>query len=272
MTTTGTPPRSDAIARGALRGAGALVGAVAAILVVWSLALRVLNVSPFVAKSPVDVWRYLFVVPGAGGNRADIAANLVRTIEDASLGFTLGLVVAALVSLLFHLSRTVERMFVPTFTALHAIPMVTVAPILCLIFGRGAVATSVIGAAIVVVPAMLTMLQGLRAVPPTDVDMCIAYGGSAWSCLAKVALPHAVPTWFSAARVAVTTSVVGALLAEWLASGAGLGGQMLRDANQFQFARLWSSVVVLTVVSVVIYQVVGLIESTVSSRMRAARS
>jgi len=65
---------------------------------------------------------------------------------------------------------------------------------------------------------------------------------------------------FTAARVAVTTSVVGALLAEWLATGKGLGGQMAQDANEFEFARLWASVVVLTVVCVALYQVMSIIE------------
>lgn len=271
VTSVGTPSGPPAIVRAALRTTGTLAGAVAAILIVWSLALRVVNVSPYVAKTPLDVGRYLFVGQAAGSNRADIVANLVLTLGDASLGYAVGLLMAAFISLLFYFSRTTERMFAPTFTALHAIPMVTVAPILCLIFGRGTVGTAVIGAAIVFVPAMLTMLQGLRAVPRTDLDMCQAFGGSAWSCFAKVALPHAVPTWFSAARVAVTTATVGALLAEWLATGAGLGGQMLRDANQFQFARLWSSVVVLTVVCVVIYQLVSLVETAVGSRMSTTR-
>jgi ABC-type nitrate/sulfonate/bicarbonate transport system permease component len=237
-------------------------------VIVWSLFLRLVNVSPFVAKSPADVWNYLFTEPGAATHRSDIASHLMRTLTDASYGFILGLVLAAAVSLLFYFSRTVETMFIPTVTALHAIPMVTVAPILVLIFGRGALGTAVIGAAIVLIPALLTMLQGVRSTPRTEVDMVTAFGGSTFSAFFKVALPYAIPTWFTAARIAVTTSVVGALLAEWLATGEGLGGQMLKDANEFQFARLWSSVVVLTVVCVAIYQLVSVVEAAVGSRMR----
>jgi ABC-type nitrate/sulfonate/bicarbonate transport system permease component len=181
------------------------------------------------------------------------------------------LALAATVSLVFYFSDAIEQMFVPTMTALHAIPMVAVAPILVLVFGRGSAGTAVIGAAIVFVPALLTMLQGIKSAPSTDLDMCRAFGGSTWSLFIKVALPHAIPTWFTAARITVTTSTVGALLAEWLASGAGLGGEMLRDANEFQFGRLWSSVVVLTIVCVAIYQFVALVEAVVRSRMSSAR-
>ncbi|MER5837092.1 ABC transporter permease [Rhodococcus qingshengii] len=248
-----------------------LVGAVIAILTAWTLFIRLVDVSPFVAKSPTDVWNYLITDTDAAEHRAVITSNLARTLTDASYGFVLGLFLAAGVSLLFYFSATAEAMFIPSVTALHAIPMVTIAPILVLIFGRGLVGTAVIGAAIVVVPALLTMLQGIRSTPRTDVDMVVAYGGSTLSAFWKVALPHAIPTWFAAARLAVTTSIVGALLAEWLATGQGLGGQMLRDANEFEFARLWSSVVVLTVTCIVIYQIVSVIEAAVTSRMSAPR-
>lgn len=260
-----------ALTRGALRTAATLAATVVAIVVIWTLFIHVVNVSPFVAKSPLDVWDYLVTASAAGANRAEIAENLLTTLTDASLGFVLGLVLAAGVCVLFHFSHTVEGLFVPAVTAVHAIPMVTVAPILVLIFGRGPGGVAVIGAAIVFVPALLTMLQGIRACPRTELDVCTAYGGTSWSAFVKVALPHAIPTWFTAARVAVTSSVVGALLAEWLATGKGLGGQMLQDANEFQFARLWSSVVLLTVVCVAIYQLVTLFETAVATRMNPTR-
>ncbi|MET8796073.1 ABC transporter permease subunit [Nocardia sp. NPDC004568] len=257
--------------RSATRTLATVLGAVIAIVLVWTLFLRVVQVSPFVAKSPGDVLDYLFTAPEAAAHCAAILADLMRTLTDAAYGYLLGLALAAAVSLIFYFSRTVETMFGPTVTAVHAIPMVTVAPILVLVFGRGALATAVIGAAVVVVPALLTMLNGIRSTPRTDLDMITAFGGSRLDVFGKVALPHAVPTWFAAARVAVTTSVVGALLAEWLATGEGLGGQMLRAANEFQFDRLWASVVVLTVVCVAVYQVVAFAEELVAARMSAPR-
>ncbi|MGW1741274.1 ABC transporter permease [Nocardia sp. NPDC001965] len=266
-----TIPAGSPLVRSAARTVATVLGAVVAIVGVWTLFLRMVPVSPFVAKSPGDVLDYLFTAPEAAANRAAIGADLLRTLADASYGYLLGLALAGAVSLLFYFSRAVETMFGPTVTAVHAIPMVTVAPILVLVFGRGALATAVIGAAVVVVPALLTMLHGIRSAPRADLDMLTAFGGTRLDVFRKIALPHAVPTWFAAARVAVTTSVVGALLAEWLATGEGLGGQMLRAANEFQFDRLWASVVVLTVVCVAVYQVVAFAEDLVTARMSEPR-
>ncbi|NKY34513.1 ABC transporter permease subunit [Nocardia speluncae] len=268
---TTAPSKGNPLARSTARTLVTLAGAVLAIVLVWTLFLRTVNVSPFVAKSPADVWTYLITAPEAGAHRSAIVTDLLRTLTDAAYGYVLGLALAAAISLLFYFSRTAEAMFTPTITAIHAIPMVTVAPILVLIFGRGGPATAVIGASIVVVPALLTMLHGIRSAPRTDIDMITAFGASTLTTFIKVSLPHAVPTWFAAARVAVTTSVVGALLSEWLATGEGLGGQMLRAANEFRFDRLWASVVVLTVVCVLIYHVVAVVEDLVTARMTAPR-
>jgi NitT/TauT family transport system permease protein len=273
MTTASRPPGNafGAFARGAARSVLTLSGTIVAVVIVWTVFLRTVNVSPLVAKSPLDVWNYLVAAQGAAAHRSAIWSLLARTLTDASFGFALGLALAATVSLVFYFSDAVEQMFIPAMAALHAIPMVAAAPILVLAFGRGSAGTAVIGSAIVFVPALLTMLQGIKSAPRADLDMCRAFGGSTWTSFSKVALPHAIPAWFTAARITVTTSIVGALLAEWLASGAGLGGEMLRDANEFQFGRLWSSVVVLTIVCVAIYQFVALVEAVVRSRMNSAR-
>ncbi|MFI7453795.1 ABC transporter permease [Nonomuraea sp. NPDC049714] len=256
----------SALVRRAAGGLLVLVGTVAAVVVVWTVFLAVVDVSPFVAKTPTDVWTYLT----SAANRAAMWPLLGRTLADAGLGFAAGLGLSTAITVLFSFSGVAERMFLPALASLRAIPMVTVAPIVVLVFGREEAGTAAIGAAIVLVPALLTMLHGVRSAPAAGLDLCRAYGGTAWTAFTKVALPHAVPTWFTAARISVTTAIVGALLAQWLASGAGLGGQMMRDANEFQFDRLWASVVVLTVVCVAVYQVLALVETLVQSRLRSS--
>ena len=73
---------------------------------------------------------------------------------------------------------------------------------------------------------------------------------------------------FTAARISVPGCIIGALLAEWLAAGTGLGHQVLKDASFFAHTHLRSSVVVLTVVSVVLYYLVEAAESVVTTRFR----
>ena len=61
-------------------------------------------------------------------------------------------------------------------------------------------------------------------------------------------------------------SLIGALISEWLATGRGIGGAILRAIGRFRYSELWASVVVLTTTSILLYTAVGLIEAAVLAR------
>jgi ABC-type nitrate/sulfonate/bicarbonate transport system permease component len=88
--------------------------------------------------------------------------------------------------------------------------------------------------------------------------------------LFKVQLPSALPSLFASAKIAAPGAMLGAVLAEWLSTGQGLGYLMLTASTSSEFALLWSGVVLITVASVVIYAIVGIIETPVLDRFGPA--
>ena len=62
-------------------------------------------------------------------------------------------------------------------------------------------------------------------------------------------------------------AITGALLAEWLAVGGGIGGSIAGYVPQAQFSALWTSVVAITAVSLILYNVVQIVEDVVLARM-----
>lgn len=116
---------------------------------------------------------------------------------------------------------------------------------------------------VVFFPSLVNTVFGLRSAPPHAVDLCRAYGASTWTTLRTVSLPSALPAVFASARIAVPSAVIGALLAEWLATGRGLGYQMLQDTSAFGYDDLWASAVVLCLASVALYALVGVVEAAV---------
>ena len=75
---------------------------------------------------------------------------------------------------------------------------------------------------------------------------------------------------FAAARVSVPGAVTGALLAEWLSTGTGIGGQITKFNAQAQFDQLWASVAIITIITLTLYNIVQVIENVVLSRMGMA--
>ncbi len=249
--------------------AGTLAVTLVSLVVVvfaWWAFLRIFDVKPLVGKSPLDVFRYLFIVPAASANRASMLADFAVTLGHAGLGFVAGLAAALLVSIGFVLSRLAEQTLMPLALVLRSVPLVAMTPLIVLVFGRSTAAVAVISGIVVFFPSLVNIGLGLRSGSKLSADLIRAYGGSRLAFLRKVAVPNALPALFVAARISVPGALIGALLAEWLATGNGIGYRMQYDVTAFKAADLWASVALVTLVSLALYFAVGLIEAVVLTR------
>lgn len=121
-------------------------------------------------------------------------------------------------------------------------------------------------------PSLVTTVLGLRSASRGALDLVTAYGGGRSARLRRVMLPSGVPALFASARLAVPGAMIGALMAEWLATGRGSGATMIKAVGGFRYIEMWASVVVVTGASLVLYAVVGIVESLVVARMGLAGS
>jgi ABC-type nitrate/sulfonate/bicarbonate transport system permease component len=138
--------------------------------------------------------------------------------------------------------------------------------LIALVFGRGLVSVTVIAGIVTFFPTLVNVVVGLRAAPSLSVDVVLAYGGGSGQVLRKVALPAALPSLFASARIAAPAALLGALLAEWLATGKGLGALMLNSTTTSAYDTLWASVAVFTVISIAVYGVISILETVVLTR------
>jgi len=254
---------------GGWRFARPLFNAVVTLVVIiglWWAAVAMLGISPLIAKTPADVWSYLIHGAHAGSSGQSVWGGLGRTLLDAAYGFVAGMAAAVVVAVSFVLSRIIAGMLLPLAVLLRAVPLVAMAPVLTLVFGRGIVSTMVIAGIVVFFPALVTMTYGLRSASRQSADLVRAYGGGTPAVLRKVMLPSALPALFASARIAAPGAVVGAMLAEWLATGVGMGYGMLLDANTFNYVDIWASASLLTAVSVLLYNLISIAESAVLAR------
>jgi len=249
-----------------LRPLGNVVVTMAVVVVLWIVFLQIFHLDPLVAKSPADVWRYLFDGAQSGAHRSQVASALGRTLLDAGLGFVAGLAGAVAVSLVFVLARSVERAVLPIAVVVRSVPLVAMTPLITLVFGRSLLGTTVISGLVVFFPALVTMTFGLRSASRQAADLCHAYGGGDWAVARKVMLPSAVPAFFASARVGVPGALIGAMLAEWLSTGQGLGYAMLQDSSTFDYDHLWASVAALTLVSALAYNIIAAVETMALAR------
>lgn len=260
------------VARAVRRSLIAAVLSVVGITVLWVVLLWALRVPSFVGKSPLDVLNYLVTIPAAAENRAYLAEQLGITLADASIGFVVGLAGALVLAALFMLFRAVEHALLPIALLLQSVPLIAVAPIIILIFGRDSATVAVMGGLVVLFPALVIIAFGLRSASPFMVEIIEVYGGNSLTVLRKVSLPSAVPAFFAAVRISVPGAITGALIAEWLATGQGVGRAIVSALGQAKMNEVWAMTVTITAVSILLYMAVGLIESAVVARLGMSRA
>ena len=238
------------------------------VLALWQAVITFTDVSPYVAKGPADVWNFLFVEEGAAESRQELWDLTQQTLSDAAIGFVFGMTLAMILAVLFTLSKTVEAGVMPLALLLRSIPLVAIAPVIILVTGRGTQASvAVIGTIVVLFPALASVLFGLSRASRESLDLVRVYGGGSYAALRKVAIPGALPSIFAAARVSVPGAVTGALLAEWLSTGKGIGGMIQKFNASARFDELWASVAIITIITLVLYNLVQLAENVVLARM-----
>lgn len=267
-----TAAPASATRRGVGWRLGAFAAPVAAVLLLWVGFLRVFDVHPFFAKTPVDVWTALISGPRAAETRALVLPALWDTVAITFLGFFAGLAAAIVLAVGFVLAPFLERSLLPVAVALRAVPIITTVPVIILLLGRGIFATVVIVAVMSFFPTLVNCHAAMRRTPDGILDVLRSYDAGPLPRAAVAHLPTAVPALLASARIAVPTSLLGATVAEWLATGRGIGNVMIVAANTARYDTLWVCVTLLTLVAVIGYWLVSVMERSVLSRMAPERS
>jgi len=236
------------------------------VLLVWQLFLKAFNISTFVGKGPLDVWRYLTSSDAASQARSKLYHSSITTLRDAGLGLIAGSSAALLFAMLFNLRRSVEQTFMPIAMVLRSVPLVAMTPIIALVFGRGILGVTVISGIVTFFPTLVNVTLALRATPRASLDLFQAYGAGPLTTLRKVQFPTALPAVFASLRIAAPLALVGALLAEWLATGRGLGYLMLQSQTLGNYNMVWAATAFVTAYSLILYAIISGIENWVLAR------
>ena len=235
-----------------------LVGALA--LLAWTGVIWMLELNPFFAKGPVQVFEALFLAEDASETRTILTTALTETAQFLVPGYVAGLAAGFGLAILLVLVPSLSSIAMPLAIALRSVPIVTTAPLVVLLLGRGAAGTIVLVAVMVFFPTLVACLHGLRQTPGQVLDVFDSYAAGPVKRLIHVRIPAMLPAFFAAARMAVPASVLAVTVAEWLATGAGIGSLMALSASLSDYDVLWSAVVLVSVLSALGYALVGTIE------------
>src|ERR1700693_1852122 len=196
------------------------------------------------------------------------------TLSATLLGFGLGALLGIGLALMIVHSRVLEKSLLPWIICSQMVPILALAPIFVVVLGamglQGLLPKSIISAYLCFFPITIGMVKGFTSPDPMQLDLMRTWSATPRQMLAKLRWPSAVPYLFASLKVAITISLIGAIVAE-LPTGAeaGIGARLLAGSYYGQTIQIWAALMAAGVPGFGLIGIVSLAERWVAQLMGA---
>lgn len=210
-----------------------------------------------------------YVLPGLGEvgtalveNPALFLGNAWSTLGIALTGVAAGAISAFVLAVVMSEVPVVRRALMPIAVVINVTPVVAITPALVVAFGFGMAPKVIVTAIITFFPVLINVTTGLRSVSPTVLQVFRTLNASRWEVLLRLRLPGSLPYTLAALRVVLPLSVVGAVVAEFVAAGSsgGLGTMIRNSASTARLDHVYAGVACLAAMGVLLLALVTLVE------------
>lgn len=230
-----------------------IAGLAAAFLASWKVYVEITDISRFVLPPPEDVGGALVHILSEARTWEHIRVTLTEILAGFAAAVFAGVVIGTVMGEL----PAVEKVVNPYLVVLQVLPKVAIIPLLLLWLGFGSSAKILIAAVFAFFPMTAGTRAGIRSVESGHLDLAATLQMSRWQRLWLIELRAALPSILTGMEVAIVFATVGAVVAEYLAGGEGLGWLAVVNLNQLQVDNLFAVIVVLCALGVALYAAVA---------------
>jgi ABC-type nitrate/sulfonate/bicarbonate transport system permease component len=224
------------------------------LLVAWHAVAERAGLPAFILPAPLDVVR------AGWETRGLLFPAIGVTLLETSLGLIVALLLGVSIAAAMDLSGIVRRALYPILVTSQTVQILAIAPLFIIWFGFGLLPKVLIVVLVCFFPLAVSTADGLASADPDLVALLRSMGARRSQIWSIVRLPAALPSFFSGLRVAVTYSVVGATIGEWVGGSAGLGLYMLRSKNALATDQVFVAIVVTSAISIGLFALVYWLE------------
>jgi sulfonate transport system permease protein len=133
----------------------------------------------------------------------------------------------------------------PTLELIRPLPASAVIPLFVLLVGLNEQMIVSVIAFASLWPVLLAAVHGIKTIEPRLIEVSRMLHLSTLEFIVKIALPNAMPDIFAGLRLALTISLILAVVTEMLSGMEGLGHNIIMAARSFRSADLYAGIIVL---------------------------
>lgn len=219
--------------------------AVFIVMGVWQLAAFAFNVPVWLVPKPSDfLARFVSDFPL-------LLHHAFETSKTLILGFGLGVLIAVPLALAIVSVSALERGLFPVIVFLNIMPKTVIGPILIVWFGIGPLVAVLIVFLMSFFPVLVDSMSGFRAVDPRLYYITRSMGATPAQTFFRVRLPASMDHIFAGMKIGVVKAVEGVIIAEFIASSAGLGYLIMRASGFMDMTLMFSALIMAALVALV---------------------
>jgi len=230
-----------------------------AIVLFWQWTVMARAIPPYVLPAPSAIAGAL------ADNFTSLMASLLSTLTVTLEGFIAALIVGVGLAIAFSQSRLIERALYPYAVVLQVTPVVAIAPLILIWVGFAHIdaALAMIAALVAFFPILSNTTLGLKSADFNLVDLMRLYGASRWQILWRLRLPTALPYLLGAMKIAGGLSLIGAVVAEFVAgsgTATGLAWRIVEAGNRLEIATMFAALALLALLGIALFAAFSLLE------------
>ncbi len=228
-----------------------------ALLMLWQLGAMEVNAA-YILPTPLQILQKLWEL-----RVILFTVHLPATMTVTAIGLLISMVLGLGLAVIMDGSPLVQKCLYPVVVASQTIPTTAIAPLFVLWFGYGIWSKVLVTVLMTFFPITITVYDGLRSAKTEMSELLETYGATRRDIFCKIKVPCALPYFFSAIKMAVPLSIIGAAIGEWLGAQSGLGYFSRRMMTQLDGAGVFAPIVLLSAVAMLAVALVELLERRV---------
>jgi len=224
------------------------------VVLIWQLIVDSGMIARYILPSPWDVIRVgIAILP-------EITVHIYTTLQEALTGLLIAVTLSVFLAILMDNFTVVKKALQPLLVVSQTIPIMVLAPLFVMWFGFGVLPKVMVVILVCFFPIVVSLLEGLGSLDNDLLNLMKSMKANRWQIFYLAKFPASLGSFFSGLKIAATYSIIGAVIGEWMGGKAGLGVYMTRVRQSFALDKVFASILVIIILSMILFKTIELIQ------------
>jgi NitT/TauT family transport system permease protein len=224
------------------------------VLIVWQVAASRSFFVTLLISSPIRLASYF------SENHVSLLGDLGHTVSVASGGLLLALLIGTCFGLIGLKFERTAWFLEGGSTIAQAIPLVVFAPFLIMLFGVGYASQIALASIMALFPWIIGLMSSMKGSKAEYDELLNLYEVPFWRRVLEVYIRHSLPNLVASIRVSSALAILGAVIAEFTGSSAGLGRNIFLGTVRLDPELIMSALVMTSTLGIIVHLALSYLE------------